>query len=328
METKTNETYVGMFCKINLNQTGMMEQVHKEVDMVLGVFAMFVMVTGLIQSIIVLSMVILKSKFTLDKQRKIIISILLADMLLFLHLSIKQSFIFTRRFPVIMSYLQLNAVPLAAGLWSQVCYVINMFVVVRFPLRSRWWKQRNSLKVSLIWIISVLLMGIAYILRSFAGAEACIIFMDCLVIIDFMAGPVSLVMIVWIQILICKSIFCSKFSNSDKDIPWMQQVMDIKYSLLRAAVMCLVTSLGIPLNNFTNLSIFLQKNNHFTIDIELFETITYLIGLIALLVNPWIYALHGRVICQNLKCGKSGKNNPTEKTALSDLVLSKYKTLD
>ena len=105
----------------------------------------------------------------------------------------------------------------------------------------------------------------------------------------------------------------------------MQQVIDIKYSLLRAAVMYLVVSLGIPMNLI--LSILIQYTQY-DINIELFETITYIIGLIALLINPWIYALHGRKIWENLKCGKSGKNNPTENTALSDLALSKYKTLD
>ena len=86
--------------------------------MELNVFTMFVMATGLIQSIIVLSMVIFKSKFTLDKQRKIIISILLADTLLLLYLTIKQSFMFTQRFQVIiiMSYIQLEAVPLAGSI--------------------------------------------------------------------------------------------------------------------------------------------------------------------------------------------------------------------
>ena len=327
MEAKTNKTYVGMFCKINLNQTGVMETIYEELGMELYVFTMFVMVTGLIQSIIVLSMVIFKSKFTLDKQRKIIISILLADTLLLLHLTIKQSFMFTQRFQVIiiMSYIQLEAVPLAAGLWSQVCYVISMLVVVRFPLRSRWWKQRNLLKVSLIWIISLIFLVVAYILRSFGGPDACNIYFSCLVIINFMAGPVSLTVIVWIQILICKSVFYSKFPNSNRDTPWMQQVIDIKYSLLKAAVMCLVVSLGIPMNLI--LSILIQYTQY-DINIELFETITYLIGLIALLINPWIYALHGRKIWENLKCGKSGKNNPTENTALSDLALSKYKTLD
>ena len=257
-----------MFCKINVNQTGVMETIYEELGMELNVFTMFVMVTGLIQSIIVLSMVIFKSKFTLDKQRKIIISILLADTLLLLYLTIKQSFMFTQRFQVIiiMSYIQLESVPLAAGLWSQVCYVINMLVVVRFPLRSLWWKQRNSLKVSLIWIISLIFLVVAYILRSFGGPDACNIYFSCLVMINFMAGPVSLTVIVWIQILICKSAFYSKFPNSNRDTPWMQQVMDIKYSLLRAAVMCLVVSLGIPMNLILGILI---QYTQYDINIEL-----------------------------------------------------------
>ena len=271
--------------------------------------SMILAITGLIKNLIVLIMVMTKSRFTLDKQRKVIISILLADLLLLVYITVKDIFTYTKKIPAVFDYLQLYILPLAAMLWSQVCYVINMFVVVRFPFRSRVWKQRNSVKVFIVWMIPLVLLSVCYLVRKYGALNTCMRFVDVFIAYLFMTGPISLILTVWIPILICKSIFYSNLHY--KDTSMLQQVAAIKFSLLRATVMCFVTSFGIPLNLVLSFlsDKYPNQNNVF----NLFFTISYIIGLVAILMNPWIYALRTRDIWNHLKqnCCKCKRSDET-----------------
>ena len=262
------------------------------------------LVIGTLCNGITLFCVIKKYKFTVGMNRRGLLSILMAHTLVCLMVIIGN--IVNNVFPsdvlTVVFKAIIHALVLASE-WSKLSFIVVMVTSLKHPfevLSNIQWKKRICVSLVLIWILSFLLSSFTAVIvhdsnlakgLSVAWRVVILLYLLIFMIISVMPGIVSLILLFSLCVFVYKANKTRLESSSQSEVPWVQRVNDIKFTLLKCLMISFISTVcGMPaLFLIAFITRFTPNVNTFPLRV-IFNTLANL----SFIISPWIFALKPR----------------------------------
>ena len=288
------------------------------------------LVIGTLCNEITLFCVIKKYKFTVGMNRRGLMSITLANTLFCLtfiicillyiyqysYTSKQDIFIDPSTLTVLtVVFMALNTAFLLASEWSKLSFIVVMVTSVKHPfevLSNVQWKKRICVSLVVIWIVSFILPSCIVVagiytpsIPSLPDAWKAIIFSGIIItaIILVLPGIVSLILLFSLCVFVYKANKTRLESSSQNEVPWVQRLNNIKFTLLKCLMISSISTCGTPLQ------FVIQFVAMFGVNMMTFTLIvvTNILGFLTFIISPWIFALKARETLEKVFC--SGRPN-------------------
>ena len=278
-------------------------------------------VIGTLCNGITLFCVIKKYKFTVGMNRRGLLSITVSDTLFCLtsviFINLYYSYSFEQVVYVAPStlsvltvvFMAINSAFLLASEWSKLSFIVVMVTSLKHPfevLSNIQWKKRICVSLVLIWILSFILPSCIVVagiytpvIQGLPDDWKVLIFFFVLIfmIIMVLPGIVSLILLFFLCVFVYKA-NKKRFSSSQNEVPWVQRLNNIKFTLLKCLMISLISTCGTPLQLVIQLvALFNLNMMTFTLLV-----VTNILGYLTFIISPWIFALKARETLKKLFC--------------------------
>ena len=283
-------------------------------------------VIGTLCNGITLFCIIKKYRFTVGMNRSGLLSITVADTLFCLTAGIINIYSYNRDivYPLNVVFFAIGTAFLLASEWSKLSFIAVMVTSLKHPfevLSNPQWKKRICVSLAVIWIVSFILSSFPAVIvhDSVAWRVVILLYFLILIIIMVLPGIVSLILLFSLCVFVYKANKTRLESSSQSEVPWVQRLNDIKFTLLKCLMISFISTVcGMPALLLTPfITRFTPNVNTLTLRV-VFITLTYL----SFIISPWIFALKPRETlkkvfrCQRRNEAISSQSESTEITHL------------